>query len=322
MSNLLLRWSIGSQDTTILRDYVARQRYRDFLWLAKLSISSFQRWLPDARFVLFYNGSDFEGFKQTFLSLEPALRGELEFVNQPAAMLAGQPNPYAFYPLGVWWKWIPFRYDTDYHEISVDTDIICWNEPKEFIEWAEGEKPIVIAAERFPTISKSTCGDFAGHPILKGKRPLNCGVVGMQAGHDYSGRFYEVANEIQYGQTHDSMFITEQGAINVWSYSLELEGVETHVLDFARHCWVRDFLFFLDKGYRIETVHATSWHKQVLVQLHDLVTRRVFNETYGDSDFVRDALERAKALDVDARDVLLRQISGRDEVSLEKYFVG
>lgn len=322
MSNLLLRWSIGSQDTTVLRDYVARKRYLDFLWLAKLSISSFQYHLPQARFVLFYNGGDFEGFKETFASIDPPLRGALEYVDQPAALLSGQPNPYAFYPFGVWWKWVPFRHAPDCHEISIDTDIICWNKPQEFLDWADGEKPLIVAAERFPTISTSTCGDYANHPILKGKRPLNCGIVGMQAGHDYSDRFYDIANEIQYGQTHDSMFITEQGAINVWAYSLELEGIETHVLDFARHCWVRDFLFFIDKGYRVETVHATSWHKQVLVQLHDLVSRRIFGMGYTDADFLRDALQRAKFLDVDGRDVLLRQISGKDEVSLEKYFVG
>ncbi len=51
MDNLLLRWCLGIQDTTRLDSFKQESELHDLIWLAKLSIASFQRWFPDARFI-------------------------------------------------------------------------------------------------------------------------------------------------------------------------------------------------------------------------------------------------------------------------------
>jgi len=55
MQDLVLRWAIGEQNTHKLSQY-EEEEYEDMLWLAKLSIISFQKWFPEADFMLFYNG--------------------------------------------------------------------------------------------------------------------------------------------------------------------------------------------------------------------------------------------------------------------------
>lgn len=316
MSNLLLRWCLGIQDTTRLDSFKDESRLLDIIWLAKLSIVSFQRWFPEARFMLFYNGEDLDKFRETFDSIELPLFQELEFVHQVALFGEGKfKNPYHYVPQGVWWKWVPFRFDESYHEISIDTDIICLREPKDWINWIEGDEEIILAPERFPEIVVNTCGDFYEHPVLRGKKPLNCGIVGHRAGHDYSDRFFEITREIRYGYTHNSLFITEQGAINVWAYSLKLEGKKPYVLDFEKCAWVRDFVYYLEKGVEVETVHATTWHKKIIKGFQPILERRVL-EDYPDEEFIFDLIKAAKDLDPHSQRVVRRQL-GVDRKRIE-----
>lgn len=319
MNKLLLRWCLGIQDTTRLDSFRKESGLLDLIWLAKLSIVSFQRWFPDARFMLFYNGDDFEKFQKVFNSVELPLLKELEFVHQTELFGEGKfKNPYHFVPQGVWWKWVPFRYDDEYHEVSIDTDIICIREPKDWNSWIEGDEEIILAPERFSEILVNTCGDFHKHPILRDKKPLNCGIVGHRAGHDYSDRFFDVTREIRYGYTHDSLFITEQGAINVWAYSLASEGKKPYVLDFEKCSWVRDFVYYLEKGVKVETVHATTWHKKIMKGLQPILERRVL-EDYPDDEFLYDLILSAKDLDYFSQYVVRRQL-GDDRKQIEFYF--
>lgn len=316
MDKLLLRWCLGIQDTTRLDSFRKESGLLDLIWLAKLSIASFQRWFPEARFMLFYNGEDLDQFGRIFDSIKLPLSQELEFVHQ--TKLLGQDkfkNPYHYIPQGVWWKWIPFRFDESYHEISIDTDIICIREPRDWMNWIEGDEEIILAPERFPEIVVNTCGDFYRHPVLQGKKPLNCGIVGHRAGHDYSKRFFEITREIRYGYTYDSLFITEQGAINVWAYSLELEGKRPYILDFEKCAWVRDFVYYLEKGVKVETVHATTWHKRIIKDLQSILERRVL-EDYSDEQFLFDLIAAAKNLDSHSQYVFRRQL-GVDRKRIE-----
>lgn len=320
MADLLLRWCLGIQDTTRLDSLgEGNSKLHTVIWLAKLSIASFQRWFPDARFMLFYNGDDIAKFRKAFDLIDITLSKEVEFVDQIKEFRSGRfKNPYHYFPQGVWWKWVPFRYDLDYHEISVDTDIICINDPLEWKEWINNDNEIIIAPERFSEIVVNTCGDFHKHPILRNKLPLNCGIVGHRVGCDYSERFFDITREIRYGYTHDSLFITEQGAINVWVYSLQNEGISPYVLDFAKCAWVRDFIFYLEKGIRVETIHATTWHKQIVKNLGDILIRRVVGD-YSDKEFVCDIISAAKEMDFYSQHVVRRQL-GEDRDLDEYYF--
>jgi hypothetical protein len=319
MAKLLLRWCLGIQDTTRLDSFKDESGLLDMIWLAKLSIASFQRWFPDARFMLFYNGDNIDLLREAFDHIELPLSQELEFIDQITLFKQGVlKNPYHYMPQGVWWKWVPFRYDLDYDEVSIDTDIVCIGEPKDWQQWLGGAEEIIVAPERFPEIVVNTCGDFHTHPVLKGKKPLNCGIVGHRAGFDFSERFFDVTKEIRYGYTHDSLFITEQGAINIWVYSLEMEGVQPYVLDFEKCAWVRDFIYYLEKGVQVETVHATTWHKKIVKGLQSIFERRVL-EDYPDEEFLFDLIQAAKDQDFYSKYVVRRQL-GEDRKQVEFYF--
>lgn len=303
--DLLFKYTVGEQDTTTLSDFVRSMQLNDFLWMTKLSIASFHRWFPEARFLLMVNAQDFERFKVNYYKTQPILDFEVEIVWQRCEKFR---NPYHF-PCGesgVWWKWIPFRYDVNCTEIAVDTDIICISEPISWKEWIGNDSPIMSAPERFHDISASTCGNLHKHPVLDGHKPLNCGVVGQKAGFDFSEIFYETTKLVTYRENDNSRFIDEQGCINVWARQLERDGVKLDILDFNKNAWMRDFLFFLSKGVDVETVHAVAWYKKLLNKLKIPFEKRVFNNDYTNDEFITDILNTSSLNDLD-RHVLIRQ---------------
>jgi hypothetical protein len=306
----LFRWSLGLQDTVSLSDFES-DRFTDMIWLAKLSILSFQHFFPSASFVLLYNGPDFSTFDHVFWKTEPNLELPLLMIDQrdPHMERNKFKNPYHFSPRGVWWKWVPFRFDISKHEIAVDTDIVCLSRPETWYDWLNGDEEIIIAPERYETVIVNTCGDFWQHPILTGKKPFNCGVVGQRAGVDFAKRFYEITEEVNLGASHNSMFITEQGAINLWVRSLELEGVKHYVLDFKKNAWIRDFLYFAEKGVDIETVHAVTWHKKIVSSLKEIFERKVTDDLYSQTEFVSDLLKQSSSFGDLAHYVIRRQIT-------------
>lgn len=309
MDNCLLRWSLGLQDTVSLSD-ADNDKHKDSIWLAKLSILSFQRHFPNAEFVLLYNGPDFNSFLSLFNNSAPNLEKELRIIDQ-RRLLGGKgfKNPYHFYPRGVWWKWIPFRLDRTKHEIAIDTDIVCLSTPKTWQRWISGTEHLLVAPERYETVLVNTCGDFHAHPVLYKKAPFNCGIVGQRAGFDFAERFFEITKQVNLGSTHNSMFITEQGAINVWVRSLEQEGIGHFCLDFMSNAWIRDFLYFAKKGIQIETVHAVTWHKNIVKQLKNIFERMVQDDTYNQEMFVSDIIEQSSSMDKMSRHVIYKQIT-------------
>lgn len=274
----------------------------DFLWLAKLSITSFQKHFQDANFFVFYNGSEFDDFQKLFNEINPHFLCEIHYVDQKKLDL----NPYDFFPRGVWWKWCPFRYDVNFHEISVDTDIICVDTPTTWYNWLKSDDPILIAPERFEKIKINTCGDLHSHVLLRNKIPLNCGVVGQQKGYDFSDEFYDIARSVKLGSSHNSLFITEQGTINLWVYSLEVSGFNHSVLNFERNTWIRDFVHYIERGIRVETIHAVSWHKKIAKELKEILERKVFEDNY--DSFLIDVLGRAKEFNFISKKVISHQL--------------
>jgi len=317
-SDIILRWTLGKQDTVALSDF-NKSKFLNFLWLAKLSIISFYRHFPNARLVLLYNGDEFDDFKQTFLDIEPKYDLPLEYIDQREQLKSGKiENPYHFYPGGVWWKWLPFRLDINKHEIAVDTDILCISEPSTWFEWIESEDEIVVAPERYETVAVNTTGDFWSHPMLVGKKPYNCGIVGQRAGSDFAERFFEVTKQVKFGHSHNSLFITEQGAINLWVRSLEMEGVNHCCLDFARNAWIRDFVYFLHKGVRVETVHAVTWHKMIAKALKKVFEARIIDGRYtDDQEFLEAILKESRDLDFIPKHIVGRQLSDSGQLENE-----
>lgn len=308
--NCLFRWSIGFQDTIKLSDYATNEQYLDMVYLAKLSICSFQKWFPGAEFVLLYNGQHFEAFQEFFHNQRLKLTLPVTIIDQhnPSVYPEKFTNPYEFAPQGVWYKWIPFRFDVTKTEICIDTDIICVNEPGSWFRWLDGSEPILVAPERIENIVVNTCGDFYKHPVLKGKKSVNCGVVGQKEGYDFSSQFFDICKEVKLGSTHDSMFITEQGAINVWVYSMELDGFSHSVLDFEKNTWMRDFIYFMKQGVKVETIHAVSWHKKIAVALHEALENKIINGV-DDSEFLQDIMVKARNFDEFAKHIIARQFT-------------
>lgn len=317
LNNLLLRWSIGLQDTVALKN-ASPQAFESILWLSKLSILSFQKWFPGSSCVLLYNGNNFSGFKKMFDDIGPIV--SIEILNQKDTNELRFINPYSFSASGVWWKWIPFRLDKSKCEIAIDTDIICIDKPSSWYEWIESDSDILLAPERYKNVVKNTCGDLYKHPILKDKSPINCGIVGQRAYFDSGDRFFEIANSIRIGENRDSLFIDEQGAINVWARSLESDGRKITILDFNKNVWVRDFIYFLRNGFKVETLHAVTWHKKIVLELKDIFLDLI-NDKISLELLLTKIFEASKKLSLESRQVLLRQFGSKDSFSKEILFL-
>lgn len=304
MSNnrIIFRWSIGDQNTISLSGY-NKKTFDDFLLLAKTSILSFQKWFKGANFYILYNGNDFESFKKKFNNSIPALIEDVIFVNQNNFQ-----NPYNFQPCGVWWKWIPWRIDIDFHEIAVDTDIICLSEPLSWYKWFETDSQILVAPERFEKTNENTCGNFGSNFFLENKTPYNCGVVGQKAGFDFGQEFFKITDTIKIGESESSIFIDEQGAINYWINILKNNNIDCYVLDFHKNAWIRDFIYFLKHDIKVETVHAVTWYKRVVIGLNELFIRKINDDTYSDIDFCNDIIVNSVKLDKITQYVLLKQM--------------
>lgn len=315
-SNVLLRWTIGNQDTTSLKDFGENQKFKDFIWLSKLSILSFQKFFPGAEFVVLYNGGNFREFMFLFDQSDPQLFQPVRCINQ-LDLIQEIGNPYNFAPRGVWWKWVPFRLDISKHEIAIDTDILCISEPKTWYKWLRSHEQILVAPERFKKISSATCGDFHQHPVLKNKNSLNCGVVGQRQGCDHSDRFFNVTSDVKIGSSHNSLFITEQGAINVWIRSLEREGVNVFVLDFNKNAWIRDFIYFIHRGIPVETVHAVTWYKKIVKQLDEAFLCKILDDNYDYTAFLSDVLRLSTNIDKLSKFTIIRQLGNLEDMGSE-----
>jgi len=318
-NDVILRWTMGTQNTVTLSDFSEKSKYVDSIWLCKLSIMSFQRWFLGARFVLMYNGFQYEDFVRIFEEIDVQMFAPVEFHNQHEELKKGEiTNSYSYFPTGVWWKWVPFRLDRNKHEIAVDTDIICINEPKSWYDWINGDEEILVAPDRFEKVCINTCGDFYTHPLLKGKKPANCGIVGQRSGCDFAERFFEITDEVRLGYTHDSMFITEQGTVNLWIYSLKEEGINHLILDARKNAWARDFLLFIQQGTVVETIHAVSWYKKVIRNLGKIFENQIIGRYNNTSEFISDVLKNSSELDQGGKYLIDRQ--ARQHLQGKEYF--
>jgi hypothetical protein len=301
-SKNIFRWTLGFQNTFNFQDHSTEENI-NMLWMTKLSIASFYKFFQSDQFYLLYNGKHFAQFRDLFYSHK---------INTDYVQLIDQGtlnNPYHFIPRGVWWKWIPFRIDIHKTEICIDTDIICLTKPSNIIQWINNDIPILIAPERYEKVNISTCGDFFNQPLLKNKTPYNCGLVGQKKGCSFEDRFFDITKLVDLGSTHNSLFITEQGAINFWIRSLELEGIQHESLNFEKNAWIRDFIYYINKEIQVETVHAVSWYKSILFQLKDVFEKIVFQNDYTLKNLLIDLLKNVKKLDNKSKFIIINQLN-------------
>ena len=265
--DLILRWSIGDYDT-MNRTIMSEEKLRRFVKMAKLSVYSFQRFF-DADFYIGFNGENEERFHLFWNEDECQLKKPIIFLNQREF-----PNPYpTFFPLGgVWWKWVPFRLDVNKTEISIDTDIICVNEPVSWKKWITGKKPLLISHEAIPQVNISTCGDVWDHMTIRGRRAFNCGIIGQKKNIDYSERFFQLTELVDYS-TWNGNFVTEQGLFNILYRSLEEEGIEHFVLPYEENFQARHLIRYLEEGKNIETVHFTTKSKLIFYDLYSTIKK-------------------------------------------------
>ena len=274
MSDLVLRWCVGDYDTTT-RSPMSFIKLLKFLRMAKLSVYSFQHFF-DADFVICWNGDNDEKFRALWDAAIPELPKPVKFVYQREV-----PNPYPFFvPLGgVWWKWIPFRYDPSKTEISIDTDILCLRYPESWYDWLNNDVPTLVPYEAISEICESTCGTVWEHAVLKDKRALNCGIIGQKAGTDLTKRFFQLTELVDYGSYHGN-FVTEQGLFNILFYSLQDEGVLHHALPYDLNLQAKHLMDMLSKGVPVETVHFTARTKLIFYDLYETFKQRIDGKVF------------------------------------------
>ena len=98
-----------------------------------------------------------------------------------------------------------------------------------------------------------------------------------------------------------------------------MEGICPYILNFEKCAWVRDFIYYLEKGVRVETVHATTWHKKITKSLRPILEKRIYEDDYDDLSFLPDVIQSAKSMDYYSKHVLRRQM-GDDRKHIE-YFM-
>jgi hypothetical protein len=278
IKNILFRWAIGDSNTSSMSHF-STDGFVRFLRMAKTSILSFQRWFPKCRFVVFYNGDNLEFFKEAFKRTRPSLLKRVDIVDANEFKML-----YHFKPdTGVWWKWIPFRYDEDRTEIHVDTDIICLSKPQSLIDQLETNLDVVLIADRCAYFSEEVCGNLYANEILTSERiPINCGFVALKKGIIFEDEFVEASKLVDYGASRHSYFLDEQGCFNIGLYEADIPFA---LLPRAQNIYATELIDRLRGGVDIELCHFISDTKELFHRTEDYIFRRIYDQNFTIDDF-------------------------------------
>ncbi len=285
MKKLLFRWAIGDVNTST-RQLYSNDGFSSFLRMAKTSILSFQRHFPRARFFVFYNGDNYDYFSESFNRASPALIKDVTILD-----IDQFGNPYHFNPkdssVRVWYKWVPFRYDKTATEIHVDTDIICINKPDTLIDHMK-QFDITVMSDRMAYFCEEVCGDMWQTPILKGRIPINSGLLALKPKVSFEDEYLEAAKKVLYTGDGHSVFLDEQGCINIGLYqsdktfALLQRDVNIYGHEFKHR--------ILSGGQVVETCHFIGYTKSLFNQIEPMIYRRIMDENYTVSDFYADVI--------------------------------
>jgi len=312
-SRFLLRWALGRQNTVKLSD-ISMERFKTMLWLSKLSIASFQKWFPDADFVLLYNGDAFDEFVGAFEETSPLLLKKVHIVDQVAELNNVWDNPYHYWPMGVWWKWLPFRLDLSKNEIAVDTDIICLSRPKNLVDCIQQSEGLVVIDDFAEQMGEWVVGNLweQFREELEGKFPVNSGLLVMKPGVSFLRDFLAATTHTspdqkwweQHGGLHrmvgsgshafaapgeqyqcNTHFIDEQGCINL---GIHRSGEPFVALDREVNVYGLELFEHLERGVEVETVHFLAGTKQLFWELEPYLFRKFYDQAYSFSELVSD----------------------------------
>jgi len=293
---MIFRWTIGETNTSINKPH-SLPGFINFLYMAKMSILSFQRWFPSSKFVVLFNGNGSNyALKEMFNKARPALLKKVIFVDS-----SKYDNLYHFVPKnGVWWKWIPFRYKSDETELYVDTDVICLNRPTSFIEQIESNLDIVIMSEYTVYFSERVCGNFWNDPVLKNRIPVNCGLVVLKPEITLEKEFLEASKKVNYGTSPNSYFIDEQGSFNVALYKSD---IPFSLLPRRENVYGHELLSRLDEGVDIEICHFIGRSKTVLENIQEELFIKIHDDLYTLEDMYNNLASPTRYLDITAEDI-------------------
>jgi hypothetical protein len=278
IKNILFRWAIGDANTSSMSHF-STEGFSRFLRMAKTSILSFQRWFPKCRFAVFYNGYNLEYFKEAFKRSRPSLLKHVDIIDANDFK-----HHYHFNPdTGVWWKWVPFRYDIDRTEIHVDTDIICLSKPQSLVDQLETSLDIVLVADRCAYFAETVCGNLYNHEILTPERiPVNCGFVALKKGVTIEDEFVEASQLVHYGASQHSYFLDEQGCFNIGLYKADIPFA---LLPRAQNIYATELVDRLRGGIEVELCHFISDTKELFHRTENYMFRRIYDENFTMDDF-------------------------------------
>lgn len=256
--------------------------YHAFLKMSKTSILSFQKFFPKSRFVILYNGKNIDYFRENFERTGPSLFGAVEIINALDFR-----HSYHFSPdSGVWWKWVPFRFDENKTEINIDTDLICFNKPlflehfltNDVIQMAFMSDPVTVFCEE-------VCGNMWQNKLLVNRIPINSGLAVFKPGITFEPEFYLASQQVQYGSNAHSLFLDEQGCFNIGLYT---KNEKFALLRRRENIYGKEFESRMQKGVNIELCHFIGRSKVLFHALESYIFRMIHDKCYQMSDFYRD----------------------------------
>jgi hypothetical protein len=306
---MLFRWAMGDVDTSTLLPLTG-DKQKKVVRMAKMSILSFQLHFPLQRFCVFYNGKNFDLFCSVFEKTCPALPCEVELYNARDFETGYHFEP----PSGVWWKWVPFRFDIEDTEISVDTDIICLSRPKNLVDCIQQSEGLVVIDDFAEQMGEWVVGNLweQFREELEGKFPVNSGLLVMKPGVSFLRDFLAATTHTspdqkwweQHGRLHrmvgsgshafaapgeqyqcNTHFIDEQGCINL---GIHRSGEPFVALDREVNVYGLELFEHLERGVEVETVHFLAGTKQLFWELEPYLFRKFYDQAYSFSELVSD----------------------------------
>ncbi len=198
MDNVVFRWATGDGF--------------DSMFNANLSISSLQRFYPQASYCLLYNGKNYESFLDDFMGMDDLI----DFDNLTIMKQTTDHWPFNFSVIGgAWWKWAPINLSIKPIEIVLDTDILFINRPKSLEEWVGSNSSFFAATDKQAHDYYLGLGDFKRFkPACCRSGIINVGVVGLK-GDRWRDMFVRCSDlNMNKLSSSRSYHINEQGAAN------------------------------------------------------------------------------------------------------------
>lgn len=136
-----------------------------------LSVATLSRYYPDSKFVVMFNGNDFDDFRKHADKM-PDVTVELRYVNQRDINA-----PFEFETQRTWWKWHPMFVDDEYPQITVDTDIVFLKNPAPITDWIHGKTDVMAIRDQYYH-RQTSCGSFGKQ--LQDDKLINTGIIGFR----------------------------------------------------------------------------------------------------------------------------------------------